>query len=79
MFLIESNKNDYKILSENSLDKLIDVMVELTDVYENQNIFFVKEEFLKNNIIIRDFATKEKGYYSSLIICTDICRNVISE
>lgn len=72
MFLIERNKTNYKILSENSLEKLNNIMVELTNLYENQSIFFVNEEYLSNNTIIRDFATKEKGFYKSLIICDNV-------
>lgn len=72
MILLESKVGEYKILSENSLDKLIIMLNELTDLYESKNIFFVNEIIISNTSIVRDFATKEKGYYSSLVICDSI-------
>jgi hypothetical protein len=68
MILLESKVSEYKILSENSLDKLIEILNELTDLYESKNIFFVNEIRISNTSIVRDFATKEKGYCFSLII-----------
>ncbi len=51
------------------------MMEEITDIYEKKNIFFIEEEKNKN-MIVRDFATKDKGYYSSLIICSGVVGNI---
>ncbi len=73
MVLVEIKKGSFKVLSENSsLSELSDVLTELTTVYEDKEIFFVNEYKSSNTILVRDFATKDKGFYSSLIICDDI-------
>jgi methanogenic corrinoid protein MtbC1 len=69
---------EYKILSENSFEKLVEMMNELSDLYEDKKIFLVEEEKFEN-IIIRDFATIDNGYRSSLIICPNVIKNIVKK
>ncbi len=71
MILIESKRDGYKILSENSPKELENLVIDLTELYESKEIFFVNEYTVSKTISVRDFATKNKGYHSSLVICDD--------
>ncbi len=68
MVLLESKKEGFKILSDNSFEKVSDIITDLTEVYEDNGIFLVNE-YKNSEKIVKEFATKNKGYYSSLIIC----------
>lgn len=76
MVLIECKNKEHKILSENSFENLVEVLEELTEMFEKKGIFFVGEEKIDKDTIVRDFATINNGYYCSLIICSGIVQNI---
>jgi hypothetical protein len=58
------------------LHKIYEMYEELTNSFEESEIFLISEEIISTNTRVRDFATTTKGLYRSLIVCDGIATNI---
>jgi hypothetical protein len=76
MVLIKSNPEKYHILAEGDKKRMLQLLEDVTILNENNNEFKINEEFIDGDVIIYDFACKEKGYLYSLVVCHGVAYHV---
>lgn len=70
MVLIRVDNESYQEIGKGPIDLLFKIMDEYTERNEEKGNFLVNDEKLHNSYI-REFASAEKGYVESLVICTN--------
>lgn len=59
-----------------SYTKLLSVLDNITERYESEGKFLVKEEYIIPKTIVREFATIKDGLVDTLIICGGVATGI---